>query len=213
MYLPIPYKIFYDTAHFDLRSLVQQMLGADSLETLHLLEQYDLLNREKDQSTVWHRKYYDHFAADLSDTYVELIRGIKDSFGYKKIIYQKVPTFRVQLAGGNVAVGEWHKDKSYNHGVSEVNFWLPFMSTNTQNPIWMESAEDAKDFRAYEVNYGEVLVFSGANLTHGNVPNTSSETRVSIDFRLVDPDKFVSSDSGSINMNIKFEIGGYFDVM
>ena len=89
MYLPIPYKIFYDTAHFDLRSLVQQMLGADSLETLHLLEQYDLLNREKDQSTVWHRKYYDHFAADLSETYVELIRGIKDSFGYKKIIYQK----------------------------------------------------------------------------------------------------------------------------
>jgi hypothetical protein len=75
----------------------------------------------------------------------------------------------------------------------------------------MESIEDKGDYKAYKVNYGEILVFSGANLIHGNKPNQSLETRVSIDFRLVDPNKFIPNEAGSINMKSKFDIGGYFE--
>jgi hypothetical protein len=63
----------------------------------------------------------------------------------------------------------------------------------------------------YTVKYGEILVFNGANLLHGNKPNESTKTRVSVDFRLVDPAKFTPSTAGSINMNSSFEVGGYFE--
>jgi len=214
MYLDLPYKISYNTAKYPFKDIVSGMLGLSEknmpLEGLHLLKQYDLIKRENDQKTDWHKMYYDHFAPDFRDMYLELIKELKLRFGYDEIIYQQIPTFRVQLANGNLAVGEWHKDKTYNHGVSELNFWMPFMDTNEYNTIWMESEEDKGDFKAYTVKYGEILVFNGANVFHGNKQNESAETRVSVDFRLVDPARFVPSDNGSINMHMKFDIGGYF---
>lgn len=211
MYLKTPYKIYYNTIEFPFKEIILSILEIGSLEDLHLYEKYELLDRPKDQSTVWHKKYYSQFKNKFEDTYVKFIDYIKNSLEYKEIIYQKIPTFRVHLANGNVAVGEWHKDKTYNHGTSEVNFWLPFTNTNEQNTIWMESEEDKGDYRPYKVEYGEVLIFNGANLYHGNKNNNTTDTRVSIDFRLVDPQKFTPNNAGSINMNTKFDIGGYFD--
>jgi ectoine hydroxylase-related dioxygenase (phytanoyl-CoA dioxygenase family) len=75
----------------------------------------------------------------------------------------------------------------------------------------MESKEDKGDYKPYEVKYGEILVFSGANLMHGNRPNIGPSTRVSVDFRLVDPNKFIPTEAGSINMKAKFDVGGYFE--
>lgn len=212
MYLNTPYKISYDTQKYPFREIISEMLEvAIRLEDLHLLEHYELLIREKDQSTHWHKRYYEKFKTEFLPTYLGLVAELKDRFGYEEIIYQQIPTFRVQLANGNLAVGEWHKDKTYNHGTSEVNFWMPFVNTNEHNTVWMESKEDKGDYRPYEVKYGEILVFNGANLMHGNKRNYSSETRISIDFRLVDPRKFIPNQTGSINMKTKFDIGGYFE--
>ena len=88
---------------------------------------------------------------------------------------------------------------------------MPFVNTNPFNSIWTESSEDKGDYKPYLVNYGEILVFSGANLYHGNKNNESNDTRVSVDFRLVDPNKFTPNSKGSINMNTAFDIGGYFE--
>lgn len=215
MYLQAPYKISYDTQKYPFREIVSKMLevwegDTIPLEDLHKLEHYDLLVREKDQSTIWHKRYYEKYKTDFLPTYLELLKELKDRFGYGEIIYQIIPTFRVQLAEGNIGVGEWHKDKTYNHGTTEVNFWMPFVNTNEQNTIWMESAEDRGDYKPYIVNYGEILVFSGANLYHGNKNNDSNQSRVSVDFRLVDPIKFISNDNTTINTKTKFNIGGYF---
>ena len=213
MYLPTPYKIDYDTKKYPFREIVSNMLEINNnrLEDLHLLENYGLLSREQDQKTKWHKKYYDKFQTEFSSTYLKLVKEIKERFEYKEIIYQQIPTFRVQLGDGNVAVGEWHKDKTYEHSATEVNFWMPFVNTNVFNSIWTESSEDKGDYKPYLVNYGEILVFSGANLYHGNKNNESNDTRVSVDFRLVDPNKFVPNSKGSINMNTAFDIGGYFE--
>lgn len=211
MYLSTPYKIFYDTKKFPFKEIVSEMMEFKKLEYLHLVKHYELLVREKDQSTIWHKRYYEKFKTDFLPTYLELVKEIKSQFKYDEIIYQAIPTFRVQLADGNLGVGEWHKDRTYNHGVTEVNFWMPFTNTNEFNTIWMESVEDKGDYKPYKVNYGEILVFSGANLHHGNKNNESDETRVSVDFRLVDPALFIPNEAGSINMKAKFDIGGYFE--
>ena len=216
MYLPIPYKISYDTQKYPFREIVSQMLeiwegNTIPLEDLHLLEKYDTFIKGTEQSTKWHKMYYDKFTKEFYPLYFELIKELKEKFEYDEMIYQKIPTFRIQFAEGNLGVFEWHKDRSYNHGTSEVNFWMPFVNTNEQNTIWMESKEDKDDYKPYKVNYGEILVFDGANLQHGNKPNESGETRVSVDFRLVDPNKFIPNQNGSIYMKTKFDIGGYFE--
>lgn len=215
MYLEIPYKIQYDKNKYDFKSIIEKVLLENEekvdLYELHKIKHYDKLEREGDQKTIWHKKYYDNFFNEIEPLYKELVNEIKEMFGYDEIIYQKIPTFRVHLGNGNLAVGEWHKDRTYNHGTTEVNFWLPFTDTNEENSVWMESKEDKRDFKPYTVNYGEILVFDGANLTHGNKENYSDRTRVSIDFRLVSVDKFKPNQEGSINMNVKFDLGGYFN--
>ena len=210
MYLPIPYKIQYDTTKFPFQQIVQAMLEVDDLYSLHNLKNYDLFSREKDQSTEWHRLYYSKFEQEFYPTYLELVKSLADQLGYVEIIYQKIPTFRTHLKN-NLGVGEWHRDRTYNHGTTEVNFWMPFTDTNEFNTIWMESREGLEDFIPYTVKYGEILIFNGANLMHGNKTNESDRTRVSVDFRLVDPAKFVPSKEGSINMNTAFDLGGYFE--
>jgi ectoine hydroxylase-related dioxygenase (phytanoyl-CoA dioxygenase family) len=218
MYSETLYKISYNTQKYPFREIVSKMLevwerDGIPLEELHKIQHYDLLNREKDQSTIWHKRYYEKYKSELLPTYLELIKELKKRFEYDEIIYQSIPTFRVQLAEGNLAVGEWHKDKKYNHGISEVNFWMPFVDTNNDNTIWIESKEDIGDYTPYTIKYGEILVFDGASLTHGNIPNKSNETRVSVDFRLIDPIKFIPNENTTINTKTKFVIGEYFQKM
>jgi hypothetical protein len=210
MYLPTPYKISYDTEKFPFKEVVKEMMQVNDLEKLHELEHYDVLEREKDQSTKWHSAYYENFAEKFLPLYLEFVKHIKERFEYEEIIYQKIPTFRAHLVE-NLGVGEWHRDRSYNHGISEVNFWLPFTNTYDTNTIWSESKEGLEDFMPYSVNYGEVLVFSGANLLHGNKINKTRDTRVSVDFRLVDPSKFVENNGTSVNGITSFVLGGYFE--
>jgi ectoine hydroxylase-related dioxygenase (phytanoyl-CoA dioxygenase family) len=137
---------------------------------------------------------------------------IKPLFNGEQIVYQKIPTFRVQLVG-NLAVGQFHRDRDYNHGVDEINFWLPFVNVYGNNSIWVESKENENDFHPVKLDYGQILEFDGANLLHGNKINDSNSTRVSVDFRVVRYKDFKPSNKGSINMDSKFNIGGYFDLI
>jgi hypothetical protein len=212
MYLQTPYKIKYDTERFPFRKIVEEILEVKELEKIHEVESYELLSREQDQKTIWHSKYYKLFKEKFQPLYLEFVSHIKERFEYQEIVYQKIPTFRVHMVD-NVGVGEWHKDRTYEHGTTEVNFWLPFVDTFDTNTIWMESKEDKGDYMPYDVKYGEILIFDGANLVHGNKINKTKSTRISVDFRLVDPAKFVPNTNGSINMKTPFDIGGYFEKM
>jgi len=209
MYLPIPYKIKYDTKKFPFRETIEKMLNESSLEKIHLKEKINLIVRETDQKTKWHELYYSKYTEEFKTLYESFVKHLAEAFEYSEIVYQKIPTFRIHQVD-NLGVGEWHKDKAYQHGINEVNFWLPFTNTYDTNTIWTESKEDLKDYSPYDVKYGEVLVFSGANLQHGNKINTTEDTRVSVDFRLVDPNKFIQNNNSSINGITNFTIGGYF---
>ena len=202
-------KIYdYDKSRFDFKGAISNILGVESLSHIHELSEYDVLTRERDQSTEWHRKYYDNFDS-IRPLYEEFVRDfIKPLFG-TEIVYQSIPTFRVQLVG-NVGVGAFHKDRDYNHGTTEVNFWLPFVDVWGNNSIWVESEEDKADYHPVKMSYGQVLQFDGANLMHGNRLNDTFNTRVSFDFRVVPIEQFTPSTKGSINMGSKFDIGGYF---
>jgi hypothetical protein len=191
--------------------LIKKILGEKSLENLHEVKKYERYTEPTDQATMWHKTYYDKFQTEFYPLYRQFIEEfVKPTFSYPEVIYQKIPTFRVHQVD-NLGVGEWHRDRDYNHGVDEINLWLPFTDTYGTNTIWMESEEGKEDFKGYDVNYGEILVFSGPNLLHGNQTNIEKDSRCSIDFRIVHPDKFKTSNKGSVTADVKFNVGGYFE--
>jgi hypothetical protein len=209
-----PFGVTYDVAKYDFRKIVRSMLDTHDLTQLHAQKSYAVLDRKHDQSTHWHRLYYDHFD-QFCPLYLQLLREhIMPLFGLAEgtLVYQVIPTFRAHLVG-NLGVGAWHKDRDYNHGDAEINFWMPFTDTYDTNTLWLESEEGKGDFKAYSVKYGEILVFRGAVLTHGNKINKTPHSRVSVDFRLLKLSHFQPTDKTSINTGSKFSLGGYFSSM
>jgi hypothetical protein len=201
----------YDTSVYNFRKKISQILEVEDLENLHTQQSYEVFTQKTDQSSQWHKKFYEN-SSQLSDLYFQFVKEFIQPLFNGKLVFQKIPTFRVHLVG-NLSVGEFHRDKDYHHLTTEINFWIPFTNAYSTNTIWMESQEGLNDLRPIEVKCGEMLQFDGANLLHGNRLNDTLTTRVSMDFRVIPYSKFVPSDKSSIYTNKKFDIGNYFELM
>ena len=147
-------KIAYDTRTYQFLDIIQYwfedegILPMSGLPNLHLERTYDLFERENDQSTIWHKCFYERIRKDdsFNDSYTDFLHDIiKPRFG-EEIVYQKIPTFRVHLPG-NISVGEFHKDKHYRNEdwadkVQELNYFVPLTKAYGTNTIWAEPEED-----------------------------------------------------------------------
>jgi len=52
--------INYDIKKYNFRKIIEDILVTDNLEKIHLDQDYELFVKGTDQSTVWHRRYYDN---------------------------------------------------------------------------------------------------------------------------------------------------------
>lgn len=209
----------YDTGRYPFREAVARALGLGpdvELEKIH--EEpggfyYPLLTRERDQSTDWHRRFYagwDH-PGGVGQLYRRfLLEVVAERGDTDPLLYQRVPTFRVQLPG-NVAVGEFHRDLDYGHQAEEFNWWVPVTRARRTATVWVESAPGRRDFRPVELNYGEALLFSGATLMHGNYPNRTGETRVSFDFRVLPERDYRDQGRVSVSLGVPMRVGAYWE--
>jgi len=200
----------YDTRAFPFAELVARHLNVDDLSRCHELADYPLFKRETDQKTSFHQRFYTIGGA-FFDTYRRFIKTVAEPFIGDEAVYQKIPTFRVHLPN-NLGVGEFHRDRDYNHQVTEINFWLPLTDAWETNSIYIESEEGKRDYAPWSVRYGQVLVFDGANLSHGNRINQTGCTRVSFDFRVIPRSRYTDGAGASVNMGATFTIGGYYTV-
>jgi ectoine hydroxylase-related dioxygenase (phytanoyl-CoA dioxygenase family) len=212
----LTHKICYDTERFDFRRLVQKHYGVEDLSRLDKILDKEVpffSDKTFDQSTDIHKHFYKIYDNDeFLSLYQQFLKEvIQPGFG-ESIVYQAKPTFRIHLPN-NVAVGEWHKDGDYNHQRTEINYWLPFTRAFGNNTIWIESEEDKEDYQSYDVEYGEVLVFNGAFLKHGNKPNDTGVCRVSIDFRIIPYSQYHAVQAESSHVKLKFEIGSYYNLL
>lgn len=180
--------VAYDTARYDLARLVaEDVFGVPALERLHE-HAHALLGHEPGARL----SYADSLAlrarlaavprsARLYAAYDALVAEvIAPRFG--RLSYSRNPTFRVQLAGTE-SVSDWHTDVEITGRDDQVNAWLPLVDAAGANSIWVESDYGRRDFAPVDVAYGEILLFDGGWLLHGSVANTTSVTRVSLDFR------------------------------
>jgi len=214
-------KIKYSIEQFNFVNFIKQAFNIDDLENIHRASDFSYQNkfkRENDQSTHYHKLFYDLARTEtFQELYIEFIRGTIKPRYENGIVYQRIPTFRLQFPN-NIAVGEYHKDKNYRNGewaaaVKELNYFLPLTRATGTNTIWAESIEDKGDFSPMEAIYGEVIEWDGSNLKHGNKENTEGFTRISMDFRVISKQNYIPSTHASINTKTTFAIGGYYNEM
>ena len=203
--------IEYNIEDYPFRKIIEEVLQTKDLERIHSMADYDLFVKGTDQSTIWHKRYYDNLDKflPLYDKFINKV--IKPSFG-EDIVYQKIPTFRTQLVK-NLGVFEFHRDRDYAHNEEERNFFLPFTDAYATNTIWVESEEDKADYSPMTTLYGQVVKWNGNSLMHGNKQNTTSNTRVSVDFRCIPLSKYSEEEgAAAIYSKMKFKIGDYYNV-
>ena len=101
------------------------------------------------------------------------------------VAFQCPPTLRVQFPSAR-ALGRRHRDDEYcGHQGCEINFWLPLTPVAGANTLHVETAVGSGDFRPVELRPGELLRFNGSQGAHYTVANSTSSTRVSLDFRVI----------------------------
>lgn len=203
----------YDTKRFDFVKLISGVFGVDDLSEINEVHG-ELFKVGNDSKTSYHEKFYNKYRegwGEMQSLYDLFIEEIISKTMNEDFLYQKFPTIRVHLKK-NIAVGAFHNDSEFNHPESEINFIIPLTSSDGTASVWVESEEGKKDFSPMVLRVGEVIMFNGNKLTHGNKVNETDRTRVSMDFRILALSKYnANNESGSMTMNIKFKEGEYYN--
>lgn len=201
-------KITYDTKKYNFKEIIENLFQ-DKLENLH--QNIEILDVNTDQSTVFHKKYYEGVAhGPFFKIYENFVKEIIQAAIEEEILFQAIPTFRVHMKG-NLAVGAFHRDSDYSHNSNEINIFLPLTNAYGNNTIWVESEFGKEDFAPMNTNYGEIHIWDGANLKHGNKLNDTELTRVSFDFRVLKKSSYqIDNIKKSFTNETKMEIGGYW---
>jgi hypothetical protein len=198
--------------------LLRDLFGAADLQKLHL--QYPehakgpLADRHRNIRTWFHDRWYGRLGEgwpEFREAYRALARRIaKRHLSEDEIVYQRDPTLRVNVPGNRT--GPFHTDAEYNHPTRSINFILAVTSMFESNTIVCESSPDARDFRHITMSPGDVFQFDGMQCMHGSLVNTTSVTRVSIDFRLLRVrDYDATTNERTLTSKIRFRVGEYYD--
>ena len=108
---------------------------------------------------------------------------------------------------------KYYRNVEWANKVKETNYFLPLTKAYDTNTIWVESEEDKGDFIPIESEYGSCVEWDASNLNHGSKDNSTTDTRVSFDFRVIPLSRYIDSDHLTINTKIPFGIGGYYEVI
>ena len=201
-------KHTYNPALYRFRAIITNVLNSQ----LELLKtDSDVFSRDRDQSSAHLKRIYSNLDEFMVSYRLFLANEIKPRFG-ENIVYQRVPTFRIHYPG-NVAVGEFHRDSDYGHNSCELNFFVPLTDATDTATIWCETQPNKGDYVPLNCKYGDIIMFDGNHLRHGNRPNMEGSSRVSFDFRVIPYSMYEPEGGKSINTGKAFEIGDYYEVM
>lgn len=195
----------YPESVYPFSRLVTEAIGEGDLTTLQA--DGPRWTRETDQGSDWHKRFYDAFDG-WSETYQRFVRDEIAPHVGEPVYFQTIPTFRVHQPD-NVAVGEFHTDAQYHHPAGEISFWVPLTPAYGTNSVWV--ADDNDEIHAFVAKPGEVVAFPAISRRHGNLVNTTGQTRVSFDFRCLPVRCLPDASAGrSVNMGMRFLPGEYY---
>lgn len=213
------HKIYsFEKKIFNFKSHIEKLFNLDALEKMHENYEFDDKIKKicKDSHSSPHKIFYEKLNKgwpELSNLYKKYVKEfVLKILNKERIFYQTFPNFRISFPE-NVAVSTWHKDTDNQnlHPNGEINFFLPITKALDTNTLWVESKPDKKDFKPINLDYGEVFMFSGGDLMHGNKINKTGFTRVSFDFRVLPIEKFNPNHPYKTRTkNLAFKPGEYY---
>ncbi|KAL1515813.1 hypothetical protein AB1Y20_002429 [Prymnesium parvum] len=186
----------YDEARFPLRATLARTLALDPpLHRLHLAlpafsASRDAHRRVMAAKAALLRPLAEEgaegaFAAAYEALVLEVLAPhLRAALGAAEIHFAAAPTVRVQTPSAGRQLRA-HCDGVYGVQEGALNFWLPLTPVRAECALHVESAPGARDYLPLLPEVGEVVRFNGRRCVHFTVPNTTNQTRVSIDFRCV----------------------------
>lgn len=101
------------------------------------------------------------------------------------IYYQAFPCVRI-VRPGEFSIGV-HADCAYGFSPAAINFYIALTDVFGSASIAIESEPGKEDFRVADLKWrtGDVHRFHGSVCAHMTMENTTPETRVSLDFRVI----------------------------
>ena len=108
------------------------------------------------------------------------VRSITDC---TKIHFQSFPCIRV-VRPGEFSIGP-HCDASYGFSQGNINFYVPLTKIYGTNSLILESSPGLEDWHTIELEYGNLKRFYGSQCAHFTAENTTEQTRISLDFRVI----------------------------
>lgn len=198
----------YDAARYPFAEAVAALLGVPDLARLHEAMPPGA-GAHGDQDTPAHRVFYAGFDAAVRPLYEEyLVREVLPRAG-EDLCVQAVPTFRAHYPG-LTAVREYHRDSDYFHQSGVLNYWVPLTRAVATSTVWVETAPGSAAYEPVDLEPGELLCFDAVALSHGNQPNATGATRVSVDFRVIPRRRYRPSGQRSVTNHTRLELGAYF---
>ena len=100
-----------------------------------------------------------------------------------RIYFQCFPCIRV-VRPGEFSIGP-HCDASYGFSQGNINFYVPLTKIFGTNSLILESSPGLEDWHTIELDYGSLKRFYGSQCSHFTAENTTDQTRISLDFRVI----------------------------
>lgn len=218
--------IQYNTNKYDFDKVLINLFNVSSLENIHneveRLEGFDGDVGRDSQSTIHHLFYKtikneDSILRQLWDRFLSEV-VLRNFFNEESYIVQKLPNIRIHIPGSK-AINRWHcdSDKDHRHPLGEINCILPLTEMYESNSVWRESKPNFGDFKAFELSFGDLVLWNGNTCIHGNKVNKTEITRVSFDFRILSKKNYEkmlknqgSNQIATATMKTKFLIGAYY---
>ena len=185
-------NIKYDTDLYPIGEAFACMLGLQfaDLESLHKLYSKDL-GRLKDRHEKRRllqsildpikRKPFQAVFIDFVLSFIAPhVRSITQS---SRLYFQCFPCIRV-VRPGEFSIGP-HCDASYGFSQGNINFYVPLTRIFGTNSLILESSPGLEDWHTIELDYGGIKRFYGSQCSHFTAENTTPQTRISLDFRVI----------------------------
>lgn len=218
------HRFRYNTNEYGFQDMLEGLFGSEDLQLLHesLPEFYVAPDGTSGLGNDTHSKYHNMFYDKLRTGWPEFIaaykRFIRNELApffkeEKNLIYQTLPSFRIQYPTGK-AVTTWHcdNDENHKHPLGEINILIPLTNKMSgENTVWAESLPGLGDFSPMNCEYGEYIIWNGNRCRHGNKPNTTGITRISMDLRVL-PEAYYNEDYdlSTATTKMKFRVGDYY---
>lgn len=228
------YKIFnYDENLFPFKKTIEKILNSD-IELLHKKYNFDnnlcdftggsinnnvKINNSNINIYDFTQEFYSKLLND--DFFINIWKNFsfylkKHLFNDEEIYIQKTPSIKIIPSNSNLQYVEktsiifnreinWHIDNQepFWHPTFEKNMWMSVMDTDEDNALYVE---DNDDIIPLLTKHNQLVMFDGIH--HGAfVHNRSSNTRISLDFKIVPLKDY---DSSLLSDKIVKKRGKYF---